>query len=173
MRIDQLAYFVKVADCGSITQAAKKLYLSQPALSASITALEKELGIQLLRRTSFGVTLTRRGAQILEDSRMILDAVSKWKPDSMNTTEALGDFQIMALPPDCTFLIKILVPRLMDEFPKLSIFIHEATTSQILSSIDKKGADIYISCYTPEEKESVEYAAQRGDVSYLHCWKTN
>lgn len=48
MTLQQLKYLVTVAECGSITAAAEKLYISQPSLSTSIHSLEKEMGVQLL-----------------------------------------------------------------------------------------------------------------------------
>ena len=47
MTLQQLTYLVTVADCGNITEAAEKLFVSQPSLSTAISNLEKEMGIKL------------------------------------------------------------------------------------------------------------------------------
>ena len=51
MRIQQLQYLEKIAEKGSINEAAKELYLSQPSLSNAVKELEHEMGVQLLLRT--------------------------------------------------------------------------------------------------------------------------
>jgi Transcriptional regulator len=57
--------FVAVAEEGSMSAAARRLHLSQPALSQTISALERELGVELLVRTSTGVTITEAGMTLL------------------------------------------------------------------------------------------------------------
>lgn len=51
MRLSQLEYFIKIAQCGSITKAAQELFLSQPSLTKAINNLETEYNLQLLERT--------------------------------------------------------------------------------------------------------------------------
>jgi len=60
-RLRQLRYFVAVAEEGQMTAAAQKLHLAQPALSQGIAQLERQLGVELLRRNPHGVTLTPAG----------------------------------------------------------------------------------------------------------------
>lgn len=62
MQLQQLRYFIEVAQTGSISTAAKNLYLSQPSLSQQIINLEKELGISLLIRHSRSVSLSDAGS---------------------------------------------------------------------------------------------------------------
>jgi DNA-binding transcriptional LysR family regulator len=66
---DHLRYFVAVADEGQITQAARRLFMAQPALSQAISQLESELGLRLLDRHARGVTLTDAGRAFLEKAR--------------------------------------------------------------------------------------------------------
>ena len=72
MKIDQLRQLLEVSRTGSINQAAANLYISQPNLSASLKALEQELGYGLLARSSRGVTLTADGERFLEYARSVL-----------------------------------------------------------------------------------------------------
>lgn len=58
MRLEQISYFLSVAEHGNITAAARSLYISQPALSKQITLLEQEIGLPLFERQARGVTLT-------------------------------------------------------------------------------------------------------------------
>ncbi len=72
MTLQQLKYVVEVADKGSITEAAKSLFLSQPSLSASIRDLEEETGTTLFMRNSRGILLTPEGAEFLGHARQVV-----------------------------------------------------------------------------------------------------
>ena len=65
MNINQLKYVLAVADSSSMREASTKLYVSQPALSASIRELEEELGILIFERTNKGISLTNSGRDFL------------------------------------------------------------------------------------------------------------
>ena len=71
MRLEQISYFLSVAEHGNITAAARSLYISQPALSKQITLLEQEIGLPLFERQARGVTLTRAGMQFQKDLKRI------------------------------------------------------------------------------------------------------
>ena|SRR5699024_1857574 len=75
MSITQLKYLVAVVKAGSINEAAKSLYISQPTLSKAIKELEKEMGITILMRTSTGITLSTDGAEFLSYARQIIETV--------------------------------------------------------------------------------------------------
>lgn len=73
MTLKQLRYIVEVADTGNITEAAKKLYIAQPSLTASIQELEKEYGITIFERGKKGIRLTQEGDEFLGYARQVLD----------------------------------------------------------------------------------------------------
>lgn len=75
MRIEQLEYLEAIVKTGSINEAAKNLYLTQPSLSNAIKELEKEVGVQILLRSKLGVSLTEDGREFLIYARQILDNV--------------------------------------------------------------------------------------------------
>lgn len=75
MRIQQLQYLEKIVESGSINEAAKALYLSQPSLSNAIKELEQEMDLQLLVRQKSGVSLTNEGREFMIYARQILDQV--------------------------------------------------------------------------------------------------
>ena len=75
MELLQLQYFVKVAKLGSITQAAKQLYVSQPALSATIVRLERDISVTLFHRSANKIVLTPAGEEFLKYAEMALDAL--------------------------------------------------------------------------------------------------
>ena len=73
-RLCQLRYFVAVAEEGQMTAAAQKLHLPQPALSQAIAQLERQLGVDPLRRNDLDVTLTPAGELILTKERAAIEA---------------------------------------------------------------------------------------------------
>lgn len=79
MNLNQLLYFVETSRCHSINEAAKKLYISQPSLSASLKAFESELGFSLFYRNRQGISLTPRGLQVLMDCKQILALTNHWQ----------------------------------------------------------------------------------------------
>ena len=72
MTLQQLKYVIEVADRGSITEAAKSLFIAQPSLSAAIHELEEEIGITLFLRSNRGVLITPEGTEFLGYARQVV-----------------------------------------------------------------------------------------------------
>src|SRR5512139_1166860 len=72
MELRQLRYFVAVAETGNISRAAKRIFLTQPALSRQIKALEGEIGQCLLERQAHSIRLTPVGEALLHEARELL-----------------------------------------------------------------------------------------------------
>jgi DNA-binding transcriptional LysR family regulator len=75
LTLAQLRYLVAVADCRSITGAAASVFVAQSALSRAVQAMERDLGVDLLARTSRGVNLTAEGVRVVRLARTVLDAM--------------------------------------------------------------------------------------------------
>ena len=75
--LDQLRTFVAVAEAGGLTPAAETLHLSLPAISRRLTALEEELGVALLTRSTRRVALTQTGREFLPRARRLLDELEE------------------------------------------------------------------------------------------------
>lgn len=74
MRLEQLEYLVVISKCKSLSEASKRLFITQQSLGKSITNLEKELGVTLLTRASRGCYLTKEGLETLEAAKKHLTA---------------------------------------------------------------------------------------------------
>ncbi len=73
MTLIQLKYAVTVANCASVNEASKKLFISQPSLTASIHSLEDEIGTQLFVRSKSGIKLTPEGIEFIGYANQVLD----------------------------------------------------------------------------------------------------
>jgi DNA-binding transcriptional LysR family regulator len=76
MTLQQLKYFIEVANCGSINKAAENLFIAQPSLSNAMKELEGEIGTELLTRTPKGITLTTDGIEFLGYARQVTEQAS-------------------------------------------------------------------------------------------------
>lgn len=86
MTLQQLKYAITVAETGTITEAANKLYISQPSLTNAIHELEKEMNIIIFNRTNKGISISKEGEDFLGYARQVLEQVAiledKYKGDN-------------------------------------------------------------------------------------------
>lgn len=73
MTLQQIKYVIEIANCGSMNEAAKHLFISQPSLSNSIRDLEEELGISIFERTNRGISISEEGAEFLLYAKQVLE----------------------------------------------------------------------------------------------------
>ncbi|MFR3727903.1 LysR family transcriptional regulator [Lacrimispora sp.] len=73
MTLQQLRYIITIVNCGSISEAAKQLYITQPSLSNAVKELEQEYNISIFNRTSKGISLSPDGSEFLSYARQILE----------------------------------------------------------------------------------------------------
>ena len=73
MTLQQLKYALTIADCGSMNEAAKQLFLSQPSLSETIKELETEIGIQIFLRSNRGIVITPEGEEFLGYAKQVTE----------------------------------------------------------------------------------------------------
>lgn len=143
MRLEQLKYLVEVANCKSINKAAQNLYLTQPALSMAINALEEELQCALFKRTKRGVTLTDNGQRVLREAEEILDTIQGWYLLDQQRERVLeGVVHILAIPSVCISFTDTLIGELQKKYPRLSIFIHDETPQHMLTALANGAVNI-------------------------------
>ena len=94
MTLQQLVYLVTAAECGNMTEAAAKLYISQPSLSAAIRNLEEEMGVTAFSRTNKGITVTREGEELLSYARMLLEQSENMKDHFCNSKHQSPKFSV-------------------------------------------------------------------------------
>ena len=73
MTLQQLRYIIAIAECGSITSAAKQLLVAQPSVSKAVTDLEAEMGITIFYRNNRGVFVSDEGSKFLSYARQVIE----------------------------------------------------------------------------------------------------
>ena len=73
MRIQQLHYIIKIVETGSMNEAAKQLFITQPSLSNAVRDLEREMGIDIFIHNPKGITLTKDGVEFLSYARQVVE----------------------------------------------------------------------------------------------------
>lgn len=137
-----LTVFVCVADCGSFTKAAEKLFISSTAVMKQINSLEKHLNLKLLIRTPHGVQLTPAGDCIYKDAKFLFDYSKRSIENArktMNANDATFRVGTSMLNPAKPFMD--LWYRVSSEFPdyKLHLVPFEDDHEGILSEISQLG----------------------------------
>lgn len=94
MTLQQLRYIVTVAQTGNITEAAKRLFISQPSLTNAIHELEKEMQITIFNRTNKGVSLSNDGEIFLSYARQVLEQTDLLEEKFLNKKEQSPKFSV-------------------------------------------------------------------------------
>jgi LysR family nitrogen assimilation transcriptional regulator len=130
MEICQLKYFAHVAKLRSFTVASQRLQVAQSALSRHVKALEQELGVQLLSRSTHSVTPTEAGLRLLEMGDFVLHYLDQM-PDKLRETaaEPAGSVALGLLPAVAYIVTPPLLQRVRKEFPRISVRVSEGLGS--------------------------------------------
>lgn len=123
--------FIKVAESGSISQAAKELGYSQPGVTHMIDALEAEIGVPLLIRSKRSIRITDDGVCILDHCRKILNEYD----NMIESSESLrglssGVIKIASLSSMMVSLVPEIVDKYANAYPNIKIYLHEMLTTQ-------------------------------------------
>ena len=89
MTLQQLRYLIAIAETGSMSAAAKRMYASQSNLSIAVKELEREFGIEIFTRTNRGVALTNEGNELLAYARQIVEQANMLEAHYASKSAAL------------------------------------------------------------------------------------
>jgi len=143
MEVDQLRYFLRVAERGNFTRAAEELNISQPALSRSIQKLEEELGQPVFERKTRSVALTDAGTLLQSRAQQILALIEDTKAE-ISDDGRRGQIRIGAIPTIAPFFLPNLLRQFSTEFPAASIIVQEDTTDHLLKRCTQGEIDLAI-----------------------------
>lgn len=143
----QLEYLVAVGEYGSVTEAAERVNVSAPSVSAAISQLEKEFGITLfVRRHAHGLSLTQAGHSFVDQARQILGEAAKLNALSNELTGQIrGPLHVACLVTFAQAVIPALRRAFSDEYPDVDFFQYERDQARILEGLRMARFDIALS----------------------------
>ncbi|MFZ5946159.1 MAG: LysR family transcriptional regulator [Bacillota bacterium] len=145
MRFEQLYFLVEVYRSQSISLASERAHISQPALSTSISKLEAELGVPLLKRTNQGVFPTETGELIIQKAMEIIENIEEIKQIAkVNSIDLAGSMSIAAEPGVNISLMPNVLINFKKNFPKVNTFLKVGESNNILRDVNSGKADFGI-----------------------------
>lgn len=153
MTLLQLKYVVEVAKTGNITEAEKRLYLSQPSLTNAIRELEKEMQITIFCRTNRGVTVTNEGDLFLSYARQVLEQTDLLTEKF--TGKGAGSRHFSVSCQHYSFAVNAFVDVIREYGGKQYDFVlRETQTHEIIEDVSRLKSEIGI-LYTSSKNEEV------------------
>lgn len=136
MELYQLRAFIAVARHGSLTKAAERLYLSVPAVSAQIKALEDELSLQLFERTSKGMFATEVGRKLLDEAEQTLNAAGRMKSVAAEAKGQLsGCLRVGVLSDSVPLRVGDALLTLSLRHPNIGAALHQDVSGKIMERV--------------------------------------
>lgn len=146
MDLRQLRSFAAVAEEGSITRAAERLHLTQPALSRQIRDLEQGLGVKLFERVGRGIRLSMPGRALLDESRHILVRAEELERHAaVLATGEEGLLRIGATPQMIEGILWDALARFRPEHPGVDVRLVESGGRDAMDRLDRGEVDVAIS----------------------------
>ncbi len=143
MDLDQLRYFLKVAERQSFTRAAEDLAVSQPALSRSIRKLEEELGQPVFERKTRSLALTEAGTLLASRARQVLAILADTRAEIADDGKS-GQLRIGAIPTIAPYFLPRVLRRFATEYPAAKVRVHEQTTDALLRAVTQGEIDVAV-----------------------------
>jgi DNA-binding transcriptional LysR family regulator len=168
MELRHLRYFLAVGESLSFTKASAQLRIAQPALSRQVQALEDEIGVDLMKRSPRGVTLTAEGKLFLEEARELLSRAEA----SVEKVRALarghyGELRIGYSPSPTVEILPPALAAFQKAFPRVNVLLHDASRREAVDGLQNGTLELAI---MPElsnlKTEGIEFEALR---SYPYC----
>lgn len=155
MNLKQLEAFARVAETKSFSEAAKRLYLTQPTVSAHVSALEKELGVCLLLRTTKEVSLTEEGKALYGYAVQMLDLEQEIREHFGRRKSGKSVLRIAASTIPSQYLLPEIMVRFRERYPGVRLSVAETDSAGVVGQIVSGEADIGFAGTVMEQKHCV------------------
>lgn len=153
MTLNQLRYVVALSEENSINDAAKKLFVSQPALTAALKTLEEEVGFDIFLRTKSGISLTVKGIEFLGYAKSVLEQYNILESKFIYGKNTKRSFSVSMQ--HYTFAVQAFVAVIkqygMDEY---EFEIHETKTHEVIDNVKNQRSELGV-IYENEFNKSV------------------
>ena len=165
MTLQQLKYYVTVAECGNITEAAEKLFISQPSLSTAIHNLEKEMGVTAFSRSNKGVVLTREGEKLLSFSRMLLEQAEIMKEHFGSGEKRLPRFSVSCQ--HYSFAVNAFVDVIKKyNADQYNFILRETQTGEIIDDVANGKSEIGVMYLSENNEEVLSKMLKKNELIY-------
>jgi DNA-binding transcriptional LysR family regulator len=156
MELRQLRYFVAVAEEGNISRAAKRIFLTQPALSRQIKALEGEIGQCLLERQAHSIRLTPAGEALLREARELLHHAELM----LERVRAAGRgprLRVGYAPSLAAGLLSATVENFTQTHPTARVELFDLSTAEMLAGLENDKLDVVVSVGQQHETRGLKW----------------
>ncbi len=181
MNINQLKYVLAVAASSSMREASTKLYVSQPALSASIRELEEEIGILLFERTNKGISLTDAGREFLSYAKKVAQQYEILEERYLSRDSDKERFSVSTQ--HYNFAIKAFTNVIRKTNPDKFIFsIHETKTKEVLEDVRNLKSEVGIVSFSGFNEALIkkilrdyqlDFTPLMRRETYVYVWKNH
>ena len=179
MNMNQLKYVLAAAGSSSIREASTKLYVSQPALSASIRELEEELGILIFDRTNKGISLTDEGREFLSYAKKAVGQYEVLEERYLSKDSDKERFSVSTQ--HYNFAIKAFTVVIRETDPDKYIFsIHETKTKEVLEDVRHLKSEVGIVSFSGSNEALIkklfrdyqlDFTPLMKRETYVYVWK--
>ena len=153
MTLTQLRYIIAIADTGSMNEAAKSLFISQPSLSLAVKELEKEIGTELFKRSNRGVSVTQEGMEFLSYARQVVEQYQLMESRYIEKKNIKKKFGVSMQ--HYTFAVNAFVDLIKEyDADQYSFIIRETQTGEIIEDVASGKSEIGV-LYLSEHNEDV------------------
>ncbi len=172
MTLQQLKYLVTVAECKNITEAAEKLFISQPSLSAAIHNLEKEMGVTAFVRSNKGVSVTREGEELLSFARNLLEQADIMKDRFCNDKSRMPKFSVSCQ--HYSFAVNAFVDVVNKYDANIYSFIlRETQTGEIIDDVANGRSELGILYLFEQNEDVLTKLFKKNDLVFEEIFKAS
>ena len=145
MTLQQLKAFLAVIEHGSLRAAARQLDISQAGLTTSLQALEAGLGVQLLRRSVQGASMTPEGERLLPRARLMLHEAQKISEEAQQSRSAQsGSLSVGLGPTPTSVLLPLVVPEFHRRYPAVQLRLFSGFFEQLAPDLQQGRIELAI-----------------------------
>lgn len=152
MNLEQFRYIKEVAQCRSISKAAKQLYLTQPTISNAIHNFEEEVGYKVFRRSNQGVALTEDGEKVMGSIDVILNEVQNIRNSNESPDYISGDVYVDASPAICSTIMPQVIIACKQTYPGINVHVKETFPDKSMTSLLAGVSNISITSFVGVDK---------------------
>lgn len=169
MTLRQLQYVLTVATKGSISEAAKTLFVSQPSLTSAVRDLEDEIGITLFNRTNRGTVVTSEGEEFLAYARQVVDQVDLLEQKYSGKKRGRQDFCVSAQ--HYSFVVEAFVDVLRDYGgDEYDFRIRETQTYEIIEDVAKLRSQVGVLYFNRENEKVLRKTLQTHELLFTRLF---